>query len=51
MSDLLIERPPLTPEMQESLKKYILSERRKKKEQDFANEQKIKEQLVKYIHY
>ena len=32
--------------MHETLKRYILRERRKKKEQDVANEQKIQEEIV-----
>ncbi len=33
-------------QMHETLKKYILRERRKKKEEDVANELKIREEMV-----
>lgn len=32
--------------MHETLKKYILRERRRKKEEDVANEQKMREEIV-----
>ena len=46
MPELVMERPKMRLQMHETLKRYILRERRKKKEQDVANEQKIQEEIV-----
>jgi len=46
MSELLMERPKMSLQMHETLKKYILRERRKKKEEDEISEQKIREEMV-----
>ena len=46
MPELVMERPKMSLQMHETLKRYILRERRKKKEQDVANEQKIQEEIV-----
>ncbi len=53
MPELVMERPKMSLQMHETLKKYILRERRKKKEEDVANEQKIREEMVSvfYIDY
>ena len=58
MPELVMERPKMSLQMHETLKRYILRERRKKKEQDVANEQKIQEEIVcqmilllKLFHY
>ena len=48
MPELIMERPKMSLQMHETLKKYILRERRKKKEEDVANEQKIREELVNF---
>lgn len=42
-----MERPKMTSQMQEALKKYILRERRKKREEDELSEQKIREEMKK----
>ena len=49
MPGILLERPKMSLKMHENLKKYILRERKKKKEEDVANEQKMKEELVGFI--
>jgi hypothetical protein len=49
MPELLMERPKMSLQMHETLKRYILRERRKKKEEDVANEQKIREELVTFF--
>ena len=49
MPELVMERPKMSLQMHETLKRYILRERRKKKEQDVANEQKIQEEIVNSI--
>lgn len=41
-----MERPKMSLQMHDKLKKYILTERRKKKEEDVANEKKIQEERV-----
>ena len=46
MPELIMERPKMSLQMHETLKKYILRERRKKKEEDVAIEQKIREEMV-----
>jgi hypothetical protein len=46
MPELLMERPKMSLQMHETLKKYILRERRKKKEEDEISEQKIREEMV-----
>lgn len=46
--ELIMERPKMSLQMHETLKKYILRERRKKKEEDVAIEQKLKEEMVRY---
>lgn len=46
MPELIMERPKMSLQMHEKLKKYILRERRKKKEEDVAIEQKIREEMV-----
>ena len=43
---MAMERPKMTEQMHEALKRYILRERRKKKEEDVANERKIIEEMV-----
>lgn len=47
MPELIMERPKMSLQMHETLKRYILRERRKKKEEDVAIEQKIREEMVK----
>ena len=42
-----MERIKLSSQMTEQLKRFILRERRKKKEEDVANEQKMKEEMVR----
>ena len=42
-----MERPKMSLEMHEKLKCYILRERRKKIEEDVANEQKMREEMVR----
>jgi hypothetical protein len=49
MPGLIMERPKMSLQMHEKLKKYILTERRKKKEEDVANERKIQEERVRQI--
>jgi hypothetical protein len=44
-----MERPKMSLEMHEKLKRYILRERRKKIEEDVANEQKLREEMVQNI--
>ncbi len=44
--ELIMERPKMSLQMHETLKKYILRERRKKKEEDVAIEQKLQEEMV-----
>jgi hypothetical protein len=51
MPELVMERPKMSLQMHETLKRYILRERRKKKEQDVANEQKIQEEIVSRIRF
>lgn len=51
MPELIMERPKMSLQMHETLKRYILRERRKKKEEDVANEQKIREQIVSPSKY
>ena len=46
--NLLMERPKMSLQMHENLKRYILRERKKKKEEDVANEQKMREELVNH---
>ena len=46
MPEMAMERPKMTEQMHEALKRYILRERRKKKEEDVANERKIIEEMV-----
>jgi hypothetical protein len=46
MPELVMERPKMSLQMHETLKKYILRERRRKKEEDVANEQKMREEIV-----
>lgn len=47
MPELLMERPKMSLQMHETLKKYILSERKRKKEEDEISEQKIREEMKK----
>ena len=49
MPELLMERPKMSLQMHETLKRYILRERRKKKEEDVAIEQKMQEEMVNYL--
>ena len=49
MPELVMERPKMSLEMHEKLKRYILRERRMKKEEDVANEQKMREEIVSSI--
>ena len=44
-----MERPKMSLQMHETLKRYILRERRKKKEEDVAIEQKMQEEMVNYL--
>ena len=46
MPELVMERPKMSLQMHEKLKRYILRERRMKKEEDVANEQKMREEIV-----
>ena len=46
MPELLMERPKMSLQMHETLKRYILRERRRRIEEDVANEQKMREELV-----
>lgn len=46
MPELIMERPKMSLQMHETLKRYILRERRKRKEEHVANEQKIREEMV-----
>jgi hypothetical protein len=50
MPELLMERPKMSLQMHETLKRYILRERRKKKEEDVAIEQKMQEEMVNYLY-
>lgn len=45
-NECLMERTKLSEQMQFSIKTFILRERKKKKDEFFANEQKIKEEIV-----
>ena len=51
MPELLMERPKMSLQMHETLKRYILRERRKKKEEDVAIEQKMQEELVNWTNF
>ena len=46
-----MERPKMSLQMHENLKRYILRERKKKKEEDVANEQKMREEMVEILFY
>ena len=48
---LIMERPKMSLQMHENLKRYILRERKKKKEEDVANEQKMREEMVEILFY
>ncbi len=50
MPELIMERPKMSLEMHEKLKCYILRERRRKIEEDVANEQKLREELVIHLN-
>ena len=49
MPDVIMDRIKLSSQMTEQLKRFILRERRKKKEEDVANEQKMKEEMVSIV--
>ena len=51
MPELLMERPKMSLQMHETLKRYILRERRKKKEEDVAIEQKMQEEMVNMTQF
>lgn len=46
MPELVMERPKMSMQMHESLKNYILRERRKKREEDELSEQRTREEMV-----
>jgi hypothetical protein len=46
MPGLIVERPKMSLQMHETLKRYILKERKKKKDEDVAHEEKLREEQV-----
>jgi hypothetical protein len=47
MPGLIVERPKMSLQMHETLKRFILKERKKKKDEDVAHEEKLREELVR----